>query len=178
VPTIITGVASDETVSVKWVPTIADVNAPKLATEINAATSVTLECLLTETFSPDASVEVGEVVLALVIVVLARYIMKLQDSRHEATLGHATLMKEMAKEHARELAAANEQHLAEIRAAHAEVVAKLDSLAACGTALSGAAEAMESAVDAMDHAKATFRESLTPLSNPAPSGRGQGKRNT
>jgi len=61
VPTIITGVASDETVSVKWVPTIADVNAPKLATEINAATSVTLECLLTETFSPDASAEVGEV---------------------------------------------------------------------------------------------------------------------
>ena len=60
-PTIITGVASDETVSVKWVPTITDVNAPKLATEINAATSVTLECLLTETFSPDASAEVGEV---------------------------------------------------------------------------------------------------------------------
>lgn len=60
-PTIITGVASDETVSVKWVPTIADVNAPKLATEINAAPSVTLECLLTETFSPDASAEVGEV---------------------------------------------------------------------------------------------------------------------
>ena len=60
-PTIITGVASDETVSVKWVPTIADVNAPKLATEINAATAVTLECLLTETFSPDASAEVGEV---------------------------------------------------------------------------------------------------------------------
>jgi Na+-transporting methylmalonyl-CoA/oxaloacetate decarboxylase gamma subunit len=128
--------------------------------------------------TPAAILGVCVVVLALVIVVLARYIMKLQDSRHEATLGHATLMKEMAKEHARELAAANEQHLAEIRAAHAEVVAKLDSLAACGTALSGAAEAMESAVDAMDHAKATFRESLTPLSNPAPSGRGQGKRNT
>ena len=60
-PTIITGVASDETVSVKWVPTITDVNAPKLSTEINAATAVTLECLLTETFSPDASAEVGEV---------------------------------------------------------------------------------------------------------------------
>ena len=58
---IITGVASDETVSARRVPTITDVNAPKLATEINAATSVTLECLLTETFSPDASAEVGEV---------------------------------------------------------------------------------------------------------------------
>ena len=45
-PTIITGVASDETVSVKWVPTITDVNAPKLSTEINAATAVTLECLI------------------------------------------------------------------------------------------------------------------------------------
>lgn len=60
-PTIIPGVASDETVSVKWVPTISDPTAPKLATELNAATAIQLECLLTENFSPDASAETGEV---------------------------------------------------------------------------------------------------------------------
>ncbi len=60
-PTIIPGVASDETVSVKWVATIADTSAPKLATEINAATSVQLECLFTEMFSPTASADVGEI---------------------------------------------------------------------------------------------------------------------
>lgn len=60
-PTIIPGVASDETVGVSFVTTIADPAAPKLATEVNAATSVKLECLLTEMFSPGASADVGEV---------------------------------------------------------------------------------------------------------------------
>lgn len=60
-PTIVAGIASDETVSVKWVPTIADPTAPKLATELNAATAINLECLLTEIFAPNASAEVGEV---------------------------------------------------------------------------------------------------------------------
>lgn len=60
-PTIIPGVASDETVSVKWVPTIADPTAPKLATELNATSAINLECLLTENFNPGASAEVGEV---------------------------------------------------------------------------------------------------------------------
>lgn len=60
-PTIIPGVASDETVSVKWVPTIADPTQPKLATEINAATSVDLTCLLTEPWGPDYSVAVAEI---------------------------------------------------------------------------------------------------------------------
>ena len=56
-PTVLDGVASNETVSLKWVAAIAATTAPKLATEINAATSVQLECLLTQTFSPDATVE-------------------------------------------------------------------------------------------------------------------------
>lgn len=60
-PTIIPGVASDETVSVKWVAAIASATAPKLATEINAVTSVQLECLLTENFSPDASADTTQV---------------------------------------------------------------------------------------------------------------------
>lgn len=54
-PTIIDGIASNESVSVKWVATIADTAAPKLSTEIDAATSASLECLMTEKFSPDAS---------------------------------------------------------------------------------------------------------------------------
>lgn len=56
-PTVLDGVSSNETVSLKWVEAIAVTTAPDLSTEINAAGSVTLECLLTETFSPDASVE-------------------------------------------------------------------------------------------------------------------------
>jgi len=56
-PTVLDGVASNETVSLKWVEDIANPAAPSLATEINAATTVTLECLLTQTFSPDATVE-------------------------------------------------------------------------------------------------------------------------
>lgn len=57
-PTVIPGVSSDATVSLKWVAAIANTSAPKLATEINAVTSVSLECLLTENFAPDASAEV------------------------------------------------------------------------------------------------------------------------
>lgn len=56
-PTVLDGVASNETVSLTWVEDIADPSAPSLATEIDAATSVKLECLLTQTFSPDATVE-------------------------------------------------------------------------------------------------------------------------
>ena len=56
-PTVLDGVASNESVSIKWVTTIANTAAPALASEINAATSVTLECLMTDKFSPDASVE-------------------------------------------------------------------------------------------------------------------------
>lgn len=56
-PDVLDGVSSNETVSLKWVETIAVTTAPDLSTEINAGTSVALECLLTETFSPDASVE-------------------------------------------------------------------------------------------------------------------------
>lgn len=56
-PVVLDGVSSNETVSLTWVATIADPASPKLATEVDAATSVKLECLLTETFSPDASVE-------------------------------------------------------------------------------------------------------------------------
>lgn len=56
-PTVLDGVASNETVSLKWVEALATPSAPSLATEVNAATTVTLECLLTQTFSPDATVE-------------------------------------------------------------------------------------------------------------------------
>jgi len=59
-PTIIPGVASDETVSVKFVQTIADVSAPKL-TELNAVSAVQLECLLTENFAPDASADTTQI---------------------------------------------------------------------------------------------------------------------
>lgn len=55
------GVASDENVRVLWVPTIADPSAPSLATEIDAATSIDLTCLLTENWGPDYSVETAEV---------------------------------------------------------------------------------------------------------------------
>lgn len=59
-PTIIPGVASDETVSVKFVQTLADPAAPKL-TELNAASAVQLECLLTENFAPDASADTTQI---------------------------------------------------------------------------------------------------------------------
>ena len=56
-PTVLDGVASNETVSLKWVETIASTAAPDLSTEILAGSTVTLECLLTQTFSPDATVD-------------------------------------------------------------------------------------------------------------------------
>jgi len=59
-PTIPSSVPTDGFVSVKWVATIADTSAPKLATEINATTSVALECYLKENFSPDSSTEAVE----------------------------------------------------------------------------------------------------------------------
>lgn len=59
-PTIPAAIPSDGTVSVRWVPAIADTTAPKLATEINAVGSVALECYLKENFSPDASTDAVE----------------------------------------------------------------------------------------------------------------------
>lgn len=55
-PIVLDGVSSNETVSLWWVPSIADPTAPTVA-ELTAATSTKLECLLTQTFSPDATVE-------------------------------------------------------------------------------------------------------------------------
>jgi hypothetical protein len=56
-PTVLDGVSSNETVSLKWVETIADPTAPSLATEINAASSVSLECLVVGNFDIDFSVD-------------------------------------------------------------------------------------------------------------------------
>ena len=56
-PTVLDGVSSNETVSLKWVETIANPTAPKLATELNAASSVQLECLIDGGFDIDFSVE-------------------------------------------------------------------------------------------------------------------------
>lgn len=53
-------VPSDGTVALKWVPAIADTSAPKLATEINAAGAVALECYLKENFSPGADAQTAE----------------------------------------------------------------------------------------------------------------------
>lgn len=55
-----TGVASDETVRIWWVPTLANPSAPTVA-ELTAATAVDLTCLLTENWGPDYSVEVAEI---------------------------------------------------------------------------------------------------------------------
>lgn len=54
-----TGVASDETVSV-WFCEAVTLAGPKIATELDAVTSVRLECLLTENFAPDGSATVAE----------------------------------------------------------------------------------------------------------------------
>src|SRR5690349_6888614 len=56
-PTVLDGVSSNETVSLKWVETIANPLAPDLSTEINAATSVSLECLVVGNFDIDFSVD-------------------------------------------------------------------------------------------------------------------------
>ena len=56
-PTVLDGVSSNETVSLRWVETLANPLAPKLATEINAASSVALECLIVGQFDIDFSVD-------------------------------------------------------------------------------------------------------------------------
>lgn len=56
-PTVLDGVSSNENVSLRWVETLADPSAPKLATEINAASSVALECLIVGSFDIDFSVD-------------------------------------------------------------------------------------------------------------------------
>lgn len=56
-PTVLDGVSSNETVSLRWVKTIADPTAPSLATEINAVSSVALECLVVGNFDIDFSVD-------------------------------------------------------------------------------------------------------------------------
>ena len=55
-PTVLDGVSSNETVSLRWVETLADPLAPTLA-EINTASSVALECLMTQNFDIDFSVD-------------------------------------------------------------------------------------------------------------------------
>ena len=55
-PTVLDGVSSNETVSLRWVESIADPTAPKL-TEINATSSVALECLIVGQFNIDFSVD-------------------------------------------------------------------------------------------------------------------------
>lgn len=53
-----TGVPADGTVSVKFVTTLVDQDAPKLALEIGAASSVDLSCLLTrDGFAPGAEAQ-------------------------------------------------------------------------------------------------------------------------
>lgn len=59
-PTVLDGVATNETTTLRWVEDIADPTAIDLSTEYNAGTSVPLECLLTEQFNPDASVTTAE----------------------------------------------------------------------------------------------------------------------
>ena len=55
-PTVLDGVSSNETVSLRWVETLANPSAPKL-TEINATSSVALECLIVGQFNIDFSVD-------------------------------------------------------------------------------------------------------------------------
>lgn len=50
--TVPAAVPSDGFVKLKWVTTIANPAAPSLATEINAASSLDLECYLKEMFTP------------------------------------------------------------------------------------------------------------------------------
>ena len=56
-PTVLEGVTSNQTISVRFVKSIADTDEPKLATEINAATSVAMECLIVGTLDVTSSVE-------------------------------------------------------------------------------------------------------------------------
>jgi len=59
-PTIIPGVRSDETVSIWWLPTLADPTAPKVS-ELTGATAVKLECLLSSAPDFSSSVETGKI---------------------------------------------------------------------------------------------------------------------
>ena len=56
-PTVLDGVSSNETINLMWVKTIVDPTAPSLATEIKAASSVAIECLATNQFNIDFSVD-------------------------------------------------------------------------------------------------------------------------
>jgi len=56
-PTVLDGVSSNETISLKWVETLANPLAPDLSTEINAVSSVALECLVVGQFDIDFSVD-------------------------------------------------------------------------------------------------------------------------
>ena len=56
-PTVLDGVSSNETVSLRWVETLANPAAPDLSTEINAVSSVALECLVVGQFDIDFSVD-------------------------------------------------------------------------------------------------------------------------
>ena len=56
-PNVLEGVSSNETVRLQWVEAIADPLAPSVATEVKAASSVSLECLMTAPFDIDFSVE-------------------------------------------------------------------------------------------------------------------------
>lgn len=56
-PNVLDGITTNETYRLTWVEDIADPNAMSLATELNASTSVPLECLTVEAMDPDVSVE-------------------------------------------------------------------------------------------------------------------------
>jgi hypothetical protein len=56
-PTVLDGVSSNETVSLRWVETLANPAAPDLSSEINAVSSVPLECLVVGQFDIDFSVD-------------------------------------------------------------------------------------------------------------------------
>lgn len=55
-PTVLDGVTSNETINLMWVETLADPSAPELA-EIQHASSVALECLVTNNLNVDFSIE-------------------------------------------------------------------------------------------------------------------------
>jgi hypothetical protein len=52
--TVPAAIPSDGFVTLKWVPAIANVSAPSLGTELNAASALALECYLKENFAPGA----------------------------------------------------------------------------------------------------------------------------
>lgn len=59
-PTLLDGVSTEETEGVQWVVNIAAPGTSvSLASEFSAATSVALECLMTQKIAPDGSVEMA-----------------------------------------------------------------------------------------------------------------------